>query len=134
MAIRVSHKSFLVALLLILFISSPTQGKFIANIYIHTSALTSRVSSYIKYNLNESSSCFLVEYQNILPNNEFLIYKHFDFLARSLREVVRNRTLLVVEKSQESRKIRHEGGGSDVDGLMDMDYNSANKKRPIHNR
>ncbi|KAL9815435.1 putative Root meristem growth factor 9 [Arabidopsis thaliana] len=74
MAIRVSHKSFLVALLLILFISSPTQ-------------------------------------------------------ARSLREVVRNRTLLVVEKSQESRKIRHEGGGSDVDGLMDMDYNSANKKK-----
>ncbi|CAH8280827.1 unnamed protein product [Arabidopsis lyrata] len=79
MAIRVSYKSFLAALLLILFICSPTQ-------------------------------------------------------ARSLREIVRNRTLLVVEKGQESRKIRHEGGGRDVDGLVDMDYNSANKKRPIHNR
>ncbi|KAG7535489.1 hypothetical protein ISN45_Aa08g029190 [Arabidopsis thaliana x Arabidopsis arenosa] len=62
MAIRVSYKSFLAALLLILFICSPTQ-------------------------------------------------------ARSLREIVRNRTLLVVEKGQASRKIRHEGGGSDVDGL-----------------
>ncbi|XP_010462770.1 PREDICTED: root meristem growth factor 9-like [Camelina sativa] len=79
MAIRVSNKSLLVALLLILFISSPTQ-------------------------------------------------------ARSLREIVRKRTVLVVEKGQESQKLRHEGGGSDIDGLVDMDYNSANKKRPIHNR
>lgn len=67
---------------------------------------------------------------------EFLMYVFLSSssLARSLREIVRNRTLLVVEKGQESRKIRHEGGGSDVDGLVDMDYNSANKKRPIHNR
>ncbi|CAH2043463.1 unnamed protein product [Thlaspi arvense] len=79
MAIRVSHKSLLLALLLILFISSPAQ-------------------------------------------------------ARSLREIVRNRTLLVVEKDQESRNSRQDGGGSDGDGLVDMDYNSANKKRPIHNR
>ncbi|EOA14295.1 hypothetical protein CARUB_v10027462mg [Capsella rubella] len=83
MAIRASHyKHLLLALVLILFISCPTQ-------------------------------------------------------ARSLREIVRNnRTLLVVEKAQESRKLKHEGGGggSDIDGLVDMDYNSANKKRPIHNR
>ncbi|VVB18043.1 unnamed protein product [Arabis nemorensis] len=79
MAIRVSHKSLLLTLLLLLFVCSLTQ-------------------------------------------------------ARSLREIVKKRTLLVAEKVQGNRKLRHEGGGSDVDGLVDMDYNSANKKRPIHNR
>ncbi|KFK28166.1 hypothetical protein AALP_AA8G481000 [Arabis alpina] len=79
MAIRVSHKSLLLAILLLLFVCSPTQ-------------------------------------------------------ARSLREIMKNRTLLVPEKVQENRKLKHEGGGSDIDGLVDMDYNGANKKRPIHNR
>ncbi|CAH8319247.1 unnamed protein product [Eruca vesicaria subsp. sativa] len=53
--------------------------------------------------------------------------------ARS-KEVVRNRKLLVGEKEQETRNSRQDGGGSDGYGLVDMDYNSANKKRPIHNR
>ncbi|CAH8391132.1 unnamed protein product [Eruca vesicaria subsp. sativa] len=79
MATRVSHKSLLLALLLIFFISSPVQ-------------------------------------------------------ARSIRGIVRKRTLLVVEKNQESRNSWQYGGGSDGDGLVDMDYNCANKKRPIHNR
>ncbi|KAG2327092.1 hypothetical protein Bca52824_009820 [Brassica carinata] len=79
MAIRVSHKSLLLALLLIIFISSPAQ-------------------------------------------------------ARSIRGIMRTRTLLVVEKDRESRNSWQYGGGSDGDGLVDMDYNSANKKRPIHNR
>ncbi|ESQ31400.1 hypothetical protein EUTSA_v10005222mg [Eutrema salsugineum] len=80
MAIRVSHKSLLLALIIILFISAHSQ-------------------------------------------------------ARSLGEIVRSRTLLAVEKYQESRNTRQDVGGSDIgDGLVDMDYNSANKKRPIHNR
>ncbi|KAJ0242097.1 Protein GOLVEN 2 [Hirschfeldia incana] len=79
MAIRVSHKSLLLALLLIFFISSAAQ-------------------------------------------------------ARSIRGIVRKRILLVVEKDQEGQNSWQHGGGSDGDGLVDMDYNSANKKRPIHNR
>ncbi|CAN6821600.1 hypothetical protein Bca4012_005463 [Brassica carinata] len=79
MAIRVSHKSLLLALLLIFFICSPAQ-------------------------------------------------------ARNIGGIVRKRTLMVVEKDQESRNSWQNGGGSDGDGLVDMDYNSANKKRPIHNR
>uniref|UniRef100_A0A1J3GZ59 Root meristem growth factor 9 n=1 Tax=Noccaea caerulescens TaxID=107243 RepID=A0A1J3GZ59_NOCCA len=79
MAVRVSHKFIVLALLLILFICSPTQ-------------------------------------------------------ARSVRKILRSRTLLVVDKDQETRDSRQDGGGSEGDGLMDMDYNSANKKRPIHNR
>ncbi|CAF1707092.1 hypothetical protein HID58_054881 [Brassica napus] len=79
MAIRVSHKSLLLALLLIFFICSPAQ-------------------------------------------------------ARNIGGIVRKRTLMVGEKDQESRNSWQNGGGSDGDGLVDMDYNSANKKRPIHNR
>uniref|UniRef100_A0A1J3EUN9 Root meristem growth factor 9 n=1 Tax=Noccaea caerulescens TaxID=107243 RepID=A0A1J3EUN9_NOCCA len=79
MAVRVSHKFIVLALLLILFICSPTQ-------------------------------------------------------ARSVRKILISRTLLVVDKDQETRDSRQDGGGSEGDGLMDMDYNSANKKRPIHNR
>ncbi|CAN8277523.1 unnamed protein product [Cochlearia groenlandica] len=78
MAIRVFKKFFLLTLLLILLVSSPTQ-------------------------------------------------------ARSLREILKNRKLLAVEKNQETQKLRHEGGGSDGDGLVDMDYNSVKRKRPIHN-
>ncbi|KAL0721443.1 hypothetical protein Bca4012_036042 [Brassica carinata] len=62
MAIRVSHKSLLLALLLIIFISSPAQ-------------------------------------------------------ARSIRGIMRTRTLLVVEKDRESRNSWQYGGGSDGDGL-----------------
>ncbi|CAN8264336.1 unnamed protein product [Cochlearia groenlandica] len=80
MATRVSHKSLLLTLVLIFFISCPTK-------------------------------------------------------ARRLGEIVKSRMLLVVEKDQETRNSsRHEGGASDSDGWVDMDYNSANKKRPIHNR
>ncbi|CAA7034771.1 unnamed protein product [Microthlaspi erraticum] len=82
MAVRVSNKSLLLALLLVLLICSPTQ-------------------------------------------------------ARSLREIVRTKTpvaVVLVDKDQETRDSRQDGGGSEGDGLVDMDYNSANKKRPIHNR
>ncbi|KAJ0238302.1 Protein GOLVEN 2 [Hirschfeldia incana] len=54
--------------------------------------------------------------------------------ARNTGEILRNRKLLVVETEQETRNSRQDGGGSDGYGLVDMDYNSANKKRPIHNR
>ncbi|CAF1921882.1 hypothetical protein Bca4012_053195 [Brassica carinata] len=53
--------------------------------------------------------------------------------ARNTGEIVRNRKLLAVEKEQETQNSRQDGG-SDGYGLVDMDYNSANKKRPIHNR
>ncbi|KAG2301105.1 hypothetical protein Bca52824_029756 [Brassica carinata] len=79
MAVRVSYKPLLLALLLIVLVSSPAQ-------------------------------------------------------ARSIGEIVRIRKLLVVEKEQETRNSRQDRGGSDGYGLVDMDYNSANKKRPIHNR
>lgn len=58
----------------------------------------------------------------------------FGIEARNIGGIVRKRTLMVVEKDQESRNSWQNGGGSDGDGLVDMDYNSANKKRPIHNR
>lgn len=132
MAVRVSHKSIVLALLLILFICSPTQGKFIANTYIHTS----RVYSYVyqvasRYRLINLNGLFLVEYINKVRVSDDI---NFCFSAQGVREILRSRTLLVVDKDQETRDSRQDGGGSEGDGLMDMDYNSANKKRPIHNR
>ena len=65
--------------------------------------------------------------------NVYNIDFFFCFLARNTGEIVRNRKLLAVEKEQETQNSRQDGG-SDGYGLVDMDYNSANKKRPIHNR
>ncbi|XP_019058602.1 PREDICTED: root meristem growth factor 9 [Tarenaya hassleriana] len=54
--------------------------------------------------------------------------------ARSLRETYESGKS-TAEKGRERRSLGHGGGGgSDGDGLVDMDYNTANKKTPIHNR
>ena len=113
---------------------SPAQGKFIAN-------TTHRCISGV-YNIYEVTAINIL-YTN---SNEFfliiicitkkIVYNidfFFCFLAQNTGEIVRNRKLLVVEKEPETQNSRQDGG-NDGYGLVDMDYNSANKKRPIHNR
>ncbi|CAF2145311.1 hypothetical protein BRARA_B03913 [Brassica rapa] len=74
-----------------------------------------------------------VYYKQLLLAFLLIILMYSPAQAQNTGEIVRNRKLLVVEKEPETQNSRQDGG-NDGYGLVDMDYNSANKKRPIHNR